>query len=83
MNNLFERRNTRKLSEEQIRLLPIHRLKAYRKKLLKVIHQNSFCECCGEPLKYLYPNDDYTEVDEMQSILDCVNKVFAEHSRMG
>lgn len=80
--NLFEHTKTAKLDREMLEKLPIHRLKAYRRKLFSVESRFGYCDCCGEPLQHLYPDDDHSKLEEVQAQIKMVNEVFAKRSRI-
>lgn len=71
--DLFKKTNTAKLSVSQIKSLPTHRLKSYRKKLIRVIAVYSQCECCGEPFEVLYPDADLSFINEVIGTKASVN----------
>ena len=80
---LFKSSNAAGLGEEQIRALPTHRLKAYRKKLLKVITQATIDRDGLEDLRTLYPSDDWSGVEAMENVLKIVNQEYARRSSRG
>ena len=79
-HDLFSATNAARLDKKMIQKVPTHRLKAYRKKLLKVISKHDACECCSEYLEDLYPNDDWSHLREVRVVLDIVNTEYAKRS---